>query len=118
MINPYYIDDLYANSLATQRCVLYLGCNTGVSRGDNNLVFETFDKGAHFVLGTTQTTYVPDSNNFLLGFLNGISSGYTVESCIYQGILQAGNQVTRTDLPTGKGEYPEIHIGDTGQYLN
>lgn len=116
--NAYYINQLGANALATQRCVMYLGCSTGVSRGTYNLVYTTFDKGAHFALGTTQTTQVSDSNNFLLGFLNGVNSGYSIEQCIAQGIYQAGTQVQRTDSATGYGTYPIVYVGDTSQYLN
>ena len=53
------IDDLERNALALERCVLYLGCRTGqtytVDNVSYNLVESTYNKGAHFVLGTLES---------------------------------------------------------------
>ncbi|MGM9648228.1 MAG: Ig-like domain-containing protein [Eubacteriales bacterium] len=118
----YYISDYANNGLARQRCVLYLGCSTGVDKEragkTYNLLSSTFEKGAHFVLGTTQTTYCDDSDAFLEGFLLGLASGNTIKDCIEAALDNAGSQVLRPDLPGGVGEYPIVYVGDTSQYFN
>ena len=52
------------NKLSNAKCIMYLGCGTGVSYTQNNvsynLVDETYKKGAQFVLGTTDITYTSD----------------------------------------------------------
>lgn len=115
----YYINNLLDNELCKSRCVLYLGCSTGVSYtvGVNkyNLVDATYEKGAHFVLGTTETVYTSDSNDFLKGFLEKMNAGGNVEECVQQGIQQAGNDVSLSGGETGN--YPIIYVGDTYQYL-
>ena len=83
--SKYYISTLPNNALANLRVVLYIGCDTGTTLTINgvsyNLVDETFKKGAHYVLGTTQAVVVTDSNSFLEGFLNGVAKGKNVQLC-------------------------------------
>ena len=76
--NDYAIDDLDKNSLCLERCVLYLGCKTGktytVGGTSYNLVQSTYDKGAHFVLGTMEKITVSEAYSFLDTFLNNCST--------------------------------------------
>ena len=55
------INSISDNGLAETRMVLYLGCETGVdfvrTYTRYNLVDYTYDKGAHFVLGTTEILF-------------------------------------------------------------
>jgi len=98
---------------------MYLGCSTGAdytsSSKTYNLVDSTFAKGAHFVLGTTETVYVNDSNNFLIGFAECYTTdcNCTIQNAITAGIERAGtNTVYQNDL------YPVYYVGDTSQRLN
>jgi len=115
----YHISECTANELAKLRCVMYLGCSTGAdytsSSKTYNLVDSTFAKGAHFVLGTTETVYVNDSNNFLIGFAECYTTdcNCTIQNAITAGIERAGtNTVYQNDL------YPVYYVGDTSQRLN
>ena len=109
------ISNLDANELANMQCVLLLGCNTANDVGIHNMMDELYNKGAHFVLGTTQDTYVSDCNNFLEGFLDGVSANEDIYDCYAQGL----NKVADSNLGNGLlGYYPAVFIGDTDQYLN
>lgn len=116
-----YLVSCSANQLSSLRCVLYLGCNTGVdyqySTGTYlrtyNLVTATYQKGAHFVLGTTEKVYTLDSDEFLLGFLEKANEGnFTIDECVYAGLVNAGIVSNNTQ------KFPIIYVGDTNQYLN
>ncbi|MBQ9701131.1 MAG: RICIN domain-containing protein, partial [Lachnospiraceae bacterium] len=73
------IDKIPTNGLSGLRCVLYIGCLTGVDKEINgksyNLLQATYEKGAHFVLGTTMVVYTSHSTDFLLGFVEEICQG-------------------------------------------
>lgn len=76
--SDFAIDDLEKNGLTLERCVLYLGCKTGQSYSvggkSYNLVQSTYDKGAHFVLGTLETITVVEAYSFLDTFLDNCST--------------------------------------------
>ena len=127
----YYISDYDENQLALNRCVLYLGCCTGVdyanSQGTYNLVDETFEKGAHFVLGTTELIYTVDGNKFLKYFLDSINEGATIQ----EAINYANNTLEYIEVPIGEKDestglditktvygLPIYSVGDGTQYLN
>lgn len=79
----HYIDELPYNSLASLRCALYLECSTAVSlqmERTVNLLSATFDKGAHFVLGTTDTVF---TNNSDLNEIDVPDGEYTVYTVIF-----------------------------------
>ena len=129
VIYSYYISDFDENQLALNRCVLYLGCSTGLdytnSQGTYNLVDATFEKGAHFVLGTTETIYADDGNNWLEYFLDSINEG----SNIQDAIEDANNCLGNVNIPCGEDEngetisrtvygLPIYSVGDDTQYLN
>ena len=82
--NDYAIDDLDKNALSLERFVLYLGCKTGqtytVGETSYNLVQSTYDKGAHFVLGTLETITVSEAYSFLDTFLNNCSTKSVYDS--------------------------------------
>ena len=116
--NTFYIDEMPDNALARERCILYLGCHSGsdfLFGGTNyNLVDESFDKGAHFVLGFTQLVVNGDVDDFLEGFLIAVhTSYYNIEECI--DIAQ------RTVIldETNNGQYLSYYSrGDKEQYLS
>ena len=111
----YTISAFDANELANMQCVLLLGCSTANDVGVYNILDEIFNKGAHFVLGTTQYTYTNDSDDFLEGFLNGVSANEDIYDCYRAGLEKANN----CDLGNGnRGYYPAVFIGDSDQYLN
>lgn len=117
-----YIESLDKNELEQLRVVLYIGCSTGktitVGGMTYDLLLSTYNKGAQFVLGTSQTVYTPDSNAFLKGFLNKLNDNNNpnVIDCIQAGLDSAGNNVLYED--GSRGHYPIVYIGDTIQYLN
>lgn len=76
------VDSLPANALAKSQCVLYMGCRTGVSYSGFNLVSSTFNKGAHFVLGTTKTLYTDEIEKWTKKFFEKANTGATIRQCI------------------------------------
>lgn len=115
-----YINSFGKNELEQLRVVLYIGCSTGttitVGGVTYDLLSSTYNKGAQFVLGTSQTVYTPDSDAFLKGFLETLDDNSNVISCIQAGIESAGNNVLYED--GSRGQYPIVYVGDTIQYLN
>ena len=101
------------NSLAGLRCVLYLGCYTGldIESGGKvyNLMQETFNKGAHFVLATNTEIKTGDSNPFLRNFMKFISEGCTIEDAIDKAIDKLGVDSTFREQI--------VYIGDSKQIL-
>ena len=79
------------------------------------LITSTFNKGAHFVLGTTQIVYVQDSNAILSAFLDEVSEGNSVEGSVTSAWLSVGNDVRQED--GSLGYYPITYTGDGMQYL-
>ena len=114
--NAYYIVNLEDNELASQRCVLYIGCYTGKSTGPYNLVTSTYQKGAHFVLGVTDITITSKSNAFLYGFLKAIEQNQSIEAAIENGNNEVG-EFTLSNVESISG-LPLYTLGDSSQYLN
>lgn len=130
--NDYKLSVLPSNSLANLRCVMYIGCNTGVpyeleyssTPFSVNLVDVTFDKGAHFVLGTTKTIYTPGANAWFLAFLEAIQSGESIEDAC----IAADDQVEYMEVSYEKDDGTEVKTlewglptycrGDGNQYLS
>lgn len=75
------IDSMTANVLANARCVLYVGCSTGVSYNGYNLVDSTFNKGAHFALGTCQDILTVDGTNWTIKFFEKANTGANIRQC-------------------------------------
>ena len=120
----HYIDSLTNNSLSSLRIVLYIGCSTGKDITKNgvtyNLVDATYQKGAHYVLGTTQTVYTHNSDDFLEAFLNSVNEGNNIQLSIQHAIEATGNNVLLEDENGNSysGSYPIYSIGDEKQYLD
>lgn len=76
------ISDFSANQLAKAQCVLYIGCSTGESYSGYNLVSSTFNKGAHFALGTTETTYTNETDKWTKKFFEKADTGATIRQCL------------------------------------
>lgn len=114
LVNAEYISSIPYNGLSSLRCVMYLGCTTGVQKNGYDLVTSTYEKGAHFVLGTTMKVYVDDSNNFLEGFLEECSNGGTIYDACEFGKYKAGIDY---ECYGDSGRYPITYIGDQYQKL-
>ena len=108
------IDSYPANALAKQRCVLYIGCSTGsdfiINNTGHNLVTYTYNKGAHFVLGTKRSTLSSQNNTWTRAFFTQAASGGslsrpTIQSCIYAANLAQDYSTTL------------YYIGDTSATL-
>lgn len=76
------ISALPNNALAKAQCVLYIGCSTGVDFMGLNLVTNTFNKGAHFALGTTEPTYTGETDNWTKKFFEKADTGATIRQCL------------------------------------
>jgi hypothetical protein len=112
----YIIGNLNDNALKDLRCVLYLGCFTGESgTGIPNLVDETFDKGAHFVLGTDFDIDSGDACNFLRSFLSCANLGMNISSSIEMALKAVGNNTKYTET---NGTFPIYYVGDVTQNLS
>lgn len=115
-----YLSD---NALANLRCALLLGCKTGVDYlyGANtyNLVNAYFVKGAHLVVGTTYEVAPDNSDAFLAGFLDKLSSGsYNLYDCLQAGLRSAGINDSYVSDDNPYGYYPIVTVGDSSQFLN
>ena len=116
----YYVGDCTDNELSSLRCVLYLGCSTGLDDRGYNLVDETYKKGAHFVLGTTETMYTHNNDLWLEYFLDAVSDGL----CIDDACESANESIGTILIPLDDGqtkEYdglPAYTLGDRIQYLD
>ena len=82
-----HIGDLSYNTLAKNRCTLYIGCKTGLTYTTNsgtshNLVESTYNKGTHFVLGTTQETYRSQTDTWITAFFEKMYLGGTIRECV------------------------------------
>ena len=77
------IDSLSSNALAKAQCVIYMGCSTGVSYNGYNLVTSTYNKGAHFALGTTQTILTGTGDKWTKKFFEKADTGATIRECYH-----------------------------------
>ena len=75
-----------------------------------SLVEQTYEKGAHFVLGITNAVDSIACDIFLEEFLNSANEGYSISESV-SNALDAVLDRTYTNLPI-------ICIGDGDQYLN
>ena len=126
--NREIINALSDNALSDLRMVIYLGCETGVSfvrnYTEHNLVDYTYDKGAHFVLGTTEVMFNTTINELLQVFLDVLC----VNSEISYAINFANDYVGNVTYPryNSSGHYigdftgpmPLYYRGDTSQFIN
>ena len=122
-----HISSIQANGLNHARVVLYVGCGTGETWEKNavaryNLVDETFEKGAHFVLGIQGTIYQSQLEGLIKYFLDGVSQGNSVANCI-PSISDINDDLrigSNNDLAFGTGNSNGFSIytrGDDSQYL-
>ena len=101
----YNINKLPANALSLARCVMYMGCKTANSTDTGyNLLTETFNKGAHFVLGATENTTVGQDQRFIDAFFVEMLDGGSIEDCL----IAAQDAVP---------DHPTNYVGDIHQYL-
>ncbi len=70
------------NALANAQCVLYIGCSTGKWHDGHNLVNATFNRGAHFALGTTQTIHTNESEKWIKKFFEKADTSATIRECL------------------------------------
>ena len=116
--NTFYINEMRTNALAKARCVLYLGCNTGsdysLGGTDYNLVDATFEQGAHFALGFTETVVDADVDDFIEGFLLELSR---LNDCTIEDCINMANDNVAIDTTNDQLGMPTYVRGDKYQYL-
>ena len=92
-----------------------IGCETAKEWGERySLLEETFNKGAHFVLGTNAVVHTDDGDRFLSNLLSLIllhGDTMTIKELVDMAQDQTGG--TRDGLE----EYPIVYTGDGYQYL-
>ena len=121
-----YISDIDDNGLATARVVIYMACYTGVTRNENsysgNLVDETFDKGAHFVLGTQAAIDVDDMNEWLRNFYVYLSPEHSIEEAVEWATRELGTITVKLNpnstVETEVEKIPLYQRGDSCQYIS
>ena len=126
--SPFYISTMTKNKLCLNRCVIYLGCRTGtdyiVGSNTYNLVDATYEKGAHFVLGTTEKLYTTQINDWIGYFLDAVADGMNISGAIISANDELGTIIvpfTNPDETEGeKSVYglPSYYVGDKIQYLD
>ncbi|MBE6544212.1 MAG: hypothetical protein E7675_07400 [Ruminococcaceae bacterium] len=114
----FYANNINENGLSNARCVLLMGCYTGVDTtiGGYNLVDKIYDRGAHFVLGMTEEMTDSAMNNFYLEFLARIEEGKSIEE-VFSSI-----ENRNIHFPVKRGEdtvilyeLPAYYLGDVIQ---
>ena len=104
------------NELSNLRCVLYIGCSTAYELSNNarvyNLTKTTYELGAHFVLGTTESVFTRECNIFLEAFLEYSEAGFNIGESVSYAIEQAANDIYSEEY------FPVQCYGDTYQKLN
>lgn len=116
-----YVSDLPSNSLAKSRCIIYLssysGCDAiGEDGNEYNLVNETYNKGAHYVLGFTKELTEQEIELWLEAFIFNVENGCTINNAVSLANLAAG-------FTTDTNEDPSLNsniyfVGDGTQHLN
>lgn len=91
--------------------------------GISCLLDETFNKGAHFVLGFTEQVRIPNTNDWLEYFLDNINKGYNINEAIDEATDKVGDVfVIVGDKGSSHLEYrselPLDYRGEGFQYLN
>ncbi len=76
------VDSYNTNALSKVQCVLYIGCSTGISYNGHNLVDSTFEKGAHFVLGTKIPVITSHADGWTKKFFEKADTGASIRQCI------------------------------------
>ena len=82
------IRSIYINELSSARLVMYIGCLTGVNYTPSgssityNLVDETYNKGAHCVIGVTDYVVLPNCNDWVNAFFSRACDGWCINDCI------------------------------------
>lgn len=115
-----YIGILDDNKLADLRCAIFLGCSTGrTNQYGENLLESTHNKGAHFVLGTLDTTITQNSNAFLTNFLYAVQDNpsISIQGAIIYALNETGENVLWPSYGY-TGQYPVVYIGDIYQNFN
>ena len=119
--NHHCINELPNNHLVNARCVLYLACRSGKSYtssyGTYNLIDETFNKGAHFVLGATEKITEAHVDPWMEEFFASAKRGNSIEQCIEDADKKIGNITYNTDYGQGTCYgLPVYTRGDQKQY--
>ncbi|MBR6697109.1 MAG: Ig-like domain-containing protein [Lachnospiraceae bacterium] len=97
-----YVNEVGSNAFANAGIVLFIGCSTGTDylydddsnsntpKVPYNLLEETYKKGAHLVIGTTQTMTPDESHTFAIKFFANIKTqtqrNMPIKECLKRAI--------------------------------
>lgn len=128
----YSITRYGSNVLSNIDMAFYLGCSTGVTPSDlpnnvnlPNILVVTYDKGAHFAIGTYDTVITPDGNHFLNQVMSQLAMGKNLKEAIktaqdsFMEYCQSNNSdgVFLESYGITQLYYPIIYVGDVYQKL-
>ena len=97
-------------------------CKSGnnLANTEINLVDETYNKGAHFVLGLTESVMTASVNDWLNCFLISLRNSINdLQQILDDAITNSGNATIKDENGNPKvvTNFPAYFIGDTSQYL-
>lgn len=83
----YFVDSISSNGLSNLKLAVFSCCQTGENDYDSNMVGSTFKRGAHYVIGHTQITFVGPDYQWMVLFLAAIDD----YKSIYDAMEEADN---------------------------
>ncbi len=117
--SSYLISNYSSNALASARCVIYFGSNTANNYEDSNgithnILSETFNKGAHCVIGVDGNVEDEHINTWLNAFLLSMRDGNSIE----RAAIDATNAVSYVLIDGVYKMLPTVIVGDKAQRLD
>lgn len=119
--NRYSLSTFGENALARLSMALYVGCSTGVKpQAGLSLQEVTFEKGAHFALGTFDTSITYHADAFVQQLVEHLLSGKSLKESIKKA--QTYFDDNDIDIPLyhyhrSTQNYPIIYTGDIYQKI-
>lgn len=119
-----YINRLAPNELADTRLIFYFGCSTGndcqaINTTTYNLVDETFEKGAHCVIGLEKMVGQQSAFRWMDDFLEAIFLGNSINDAVAYANRECKNYggIAIEDQVENDSTMPTYIVGDKYQYL-
>lgn len=122
IVDTFCLEDCETNELADKNLVVYIGCSTGrnldLYGATYNLLEETYAKGAHCVIGTTEIVFDDDCQEWLKFFAKHLKT-CDIETAAGMATRDAGDvKYRKEDGTIGQMSFPYVIVGDKTQYLN
>lgn len=113
--------NFFERTYDTSNLIVYIGCNTGgnlnLYGSTYNLLEATYAKGAHCVIGTTETLYSDDVRRWKRDFVGELKNN-NVKNALDLACLDTGYvEYVNSDGTDNFGWFPYRCVGDTTQYI-